>query len=199
MQRTQPNLASTGVPRPFAARDQAIGRARRLLSAEAAMAWASARPSEQVNHARARRQLGSGTWRVVIEAWHTRDDPAMLDAHPLAQLPGVQVRARRDYPGAPFAAGLALRDTLQETVTAVRRELAPRTGETLRQHDWRAGFEALLDGRSMSAAARALGLRSNAHRSRNLYGGRDLFVRRFLEMAGALNAPLRPSIQREAS
>ena len=199
MQGTSSSVAPTRTPETYPLRNESTALARRLASAETAMAWPTEAAKEPVKAAQPRRQFGNWTWRVVIEAWHTRDDLPALDAHPLAQLPGVQQRAKRDYAVAPFAAGLALHDILQETVTAVRRELAPRAGETVRHHDWREGFEALLDGRSMSAAARALGLRSNAHRSRNLYGGRDLFVRRFLEIAGALTAQPRQRLQREAS
>ena len=121
---------------------------------------------------------------AFFAALRQQHDLAALATSPLAQLRGVRRLAATRYAGCELAAGLALRDLLQEAIEAVRAELAPVPGEPPRRREERLALEAIARGTSVAATARAMGISPTAQRYRDLYRLRYLLARLFLERAG---------------
>ena len=118
--------------------------------------------------------------RAFFAALRLRKDPKALDDSPLTQLRAVRERAAAIYRREPHAAGLALRDLLDQAIAAEDMSDFP---ELSTRSDARMVVEVLAAGGSLAEAMRRLGIPPTSARARRLHALRDHFFHRFLQRA----------------
>lgn len=100
-------------------------------------------------------------------------------------MPAARSLAATAYRDAPDAAGLALRDLLDQTVAAMLAELEAAPGEPDRMGEERAALLVLAAGGSVRDAVRQLGYAAHSAGTERLYTLRGQLLRRLLERATA--------------
>ena len=117
----------------------------------------------------------------MVAALRRRRDPALAGS-PLARLPGVRRRAEARFAGREHAAGLALREVLEEALALVAAELAALPATPAADRD-RAALAALARAGCLAGAARELGIARNSYRYQGLVAVRARLARAVLWLA----------------